>query len=81
MTVGSMAWTLWSLAAMSISVNRSMLLLEAEPSVPIPTVTPVDHLRHRRDAGAQLHVAFRIVNDADTEIGHFPISADVKWTA
>ena len=40
-TVGSMVVTFWRSAPILISSKRSMLLLDADPSVPIETHTPL----------------------------------------
>ncbi|MEZ5333230.1 MAG: TonB-dependent receptor [Thermoanaerobaculia bacterium] len=61
--VGSRAATLWSLAAVSISSQRSRSLLLAAPSVPRPTATPAAS-RDRRDPGRRLHVRLRAVRHA-----------------
>ena len=64
--VGSPVVTFCSLAARSISSNRSKsLLLPAGPSVPSPTGMPsASMLHHRRDAAREFHVARRAVRDA-----------------
>ena len=63
--VGSPPMPLASSAASRISSNMSRSLFDAGPSVPMPTSSPSSqHPRDRRDAGAELQVARRVVRDA-----------------
>ena len=58
-----------SSAASRISSNMSRSLFEAGPSVPMPTFdADLQHLRDRRDAGAELQVAGRVVRHAGVVI-------------
>ena len=53
-----------------ISSNMSRLLFSFSPSVPMPTATPgLEHILDPRDAARELHVADRIVRDADAAFG------------
>ena len=65
-TVGSPEKTLWSFAHIPISPKRSRLLLLAAAVGSQPHVdSPAEHRRNGGDAGAELHVALRIVGHLD----------------